>query len=317
MRQTNEHIEDSLPDAKMQYNTAIKRAKVLINAARWDNAKQELFKALSADPGSATAHYYMSVCYYNLNELDKAKNEAKLAISLSPDYANAYLSLANIALKKEKYSEGLKAIKTALELDPARVDLHVTRSALLINSGDLKKGLNAAEEALRLDPNNKTAGSNRTIALTKLGRHNEADIQANAVISGSPDSAMAWYQKGIQLFGSGKLDEAREAVLESLRLKPENKNAEELLFRIMSAQKGFFSLFWKWNLLLWKFPPSIRWIISISLYLFIRGLTNAVKQYPALTPIAAIIICIWFIFCIYTWIARSTFRLAVRKGWIK
>jgi tetratricopeptide (TPR) repeat protein len=312
MKKNNKYTEDIDSDPKIQYNAAIKRAEILINAARWDDAKQELCKVLATDSESVIAHYYMSVCYNNLGELREAKKEARLAISLSPDYANAYLSLANIALKKKRYSEGLKAIKTALELDPINAIFFVTKSALLINSSNPIEGLEAVEKALRLDPTNETARSNRTIALINLGRHDEADAQANTILSDSPDSPLAWYQKGAQLFMSGNLDGARKAALES-----EGRNSERLLLEIMSAQRGFLSLFWRLNLWLPKQPPFWIGMIITVITILMGVCIYMIEEYPTPSPFFLLLPILWLILFIYIAFARQIFKLAICKGWIK
>jgi tetratricopeptide (TPR) repeat protein len=136
-------------------------------------------------------------------------------------------------------------------------------------------------------------------------------------MAASPDSALAWYQRGLQLFAIGNFDEARHAALESLRIDPADHDAEMLLLRVMSTQKGFFSLYWRWIQWLFSFTPNVRGMILIGLFVFMRVIRGLGERNPSLMPLILPVIIIWIFFCLYTWTAAPMFRFAVRKGWIK
>ncbi len=300
-----------------EHDIALERAQMLIEGERWEQALAELQKALVAEPESPLARHLSGICYLYMGEYEKAKHEEKLALELYPDFDDAYWILANIALQQEKYSEGLKAIKVALEMDPSDAEYYVTKASLLLDSNKFQAALDATDEALKLEPENESAGGIRTLALSSLGRHDEAEIQAQNVMKSAPDDPLSWYQKGAQLFAQKRLDESRHALLESLRLDPENAEAEMMLMKVMSAQKGFFALFWRWTLFLLQYPPTTQRVIIIGLFLFTRIIRGIGQSNPKLAPITIPITVIWVLFCIYTWSAESLFKLSVRKGWIK
>lgn len=317
MRRDNEYSEESHAVLNMKYDAAIRKAQVLIGVAKWDSAQVHLRKALMEDPESALAHYYVSFCYFKKKQYGKAEKEAKLALSLSPDYAAAYGLLGWIALMQNKYSDALKATESAIRLNPTEASYYVIKATVHIDSYNIKQALEAAEDALRLDPINEAAGSIRTLALTALNRRAEADEQANAVMSTSPGSSLAWYQKGLQLFSCGKLDEARDAVLESLRLEPEDQETQSLLIKIMSARKGFLSKFWRFYLWWWSMPRFARVIILITVIALLFVQNSIIHRYPATTPFLSPMPFVYMGFFILARNSIYIFNFVIRKGWIK
>ena len=152
------------------YESAMSRARALIDVDNMDAALAELREALTHDPESVYAHYLASVCLGRLGRNAVAKFEAKEAIRLDPDFPYAYWALANVALDEEKYGEGLRAIDTALSMCPTEALILATKSVLLFDSDKPKQALEFAENALEFDPEDETARHVRALALVRLGR---------------------------------------------------------------------------------------------------------------------------------------------------
>ena len=293
------------------------RARALIDVDNMDAALAELREALTHDPESVYAHYLASVCLGRLGRNAVAKFEAKEAIRLDPDFPYAYWALANVALDEEKYGEGLRAIDTALSMCPTEALFLATKSVLLFDSDKPKQALEFAENALEFDPEDETARHVRALALVRLGRQNQAEAEVLENLRENADSSVVWHQRGIQLFAQGRLDEARTAFLESLRIDPENTSAQTGLMKTISAQKGFFSMFWRWTIFLYRFSPSTRYCIIFGLYFVVKVIRIIARRNPFYRPVLLPIIGLWALFCIYTWISQPLLRLAIRKGWIK
>ena len=92
----------------------------------WDfrGAKQEFERAITLNPGYATAHHWYGRYYWWTGDTDKAIAEMMLAQELDPLSPSIYRNLALSYTFAEQYDLALKALNRVLEIDPNHVNLH-------------------------------------------------------------------------------------------------------------------------------------------------------------------------------------------------
>jgi tetratricopeptide (TPR) repeat protein len=157
-----------------------KRAELLANAKRFEEAIQELETAENLDPNDINIFLIRADVNLWQGKHEDAMKDVELGLSISDDpddKCELYLELADIWEDQEKYWEVMEALKNALYADPEN------------------------EEAL-----------NRFWFCTELtGKYEESIEFHEALIELSPYSYLAWYNLGHAFAGVGLLEKSIEA----------------------------------------------------------------------------------------------------------
>lgn len=98
------------------------------------------------------------------------------------------------------------------------------RGVSLVNLGLYAEGLELLEQAVQVDPKLHAAWVNRSLALQKLGRHQEAVTSCDVALRLESSSA-AYHLKALALHLGGRHQEAEKAFRRSLDLNPANVRA--------------------------------------------------------------------------------------------
>lgn len=125
--------------------------------------------------------------------------------------------------------------------------LYAQDTATLINEGNqyyrnqqYDKAETSYRQALNIDPANDKAAFNLASTLARQGKKAEAVTAFGELAGKTKDNnqrAAAWYNKGVLLQQTGKLEEAVEAWKASLRLNPEDQQARENLQKALLELK--------------------------------------------------------------------------------
>jgi tetratricopeptide (TPR) repeat protein len=105
-------------------------------------------KALAADPGLNTAHYYAALVYMDQKKDDEAI--AELEASLKSPYVapELYLTLGSLYTQRKRYRDAEELCRKAIALDPSRTESYLNL-AQLFNAQKLgAKALEALRQAL-------------------------------------------------------------------------------------------------------------------------------------------------------------------------
>jgi cytochrome c-type biogenesis protein CcmH/NrfG len=155
-------------------------------------------------------------------------------------------------------------LEPVLAADPASVDGWNLMARLRLAMDQAQAALEAADRAIQLAPDNPKAMATASRALTLMGRHEDAVTMAYRAVIAEPQNPMwhdrvAWallaadrqfadaeqaartaigldpneahyyFTHGVTLDALGHLDQARQALLTSLRMEPENPVAQHRL----------------------------------------------------------------------------------------
>jgi TolB-like protein/DNA-binding winged helix-turn-helix (wHTH) protein/Tfp pilus assembly protein PilF len=145
--------------------------------------------ALALDGNLAEAH--TSLAYFKfIDERDwpGADREVRRAITLDPGYATAHHWYALYLSAMDRMPEAFNEIQKALELDPLSVVISSNAGAIYYQSGDYERSEKQLRKALELDPNFVPAYGYLGYVYQMQGRYEEAlaEYKKGQQISGDP-----------------------------------------------------------------------------------------------------------------------------------
>jgi adenylate cyclase len=192
-------------------------------------------RAIAIDPGFARAHAYLSYSRYmtvilgwaenSKDELAEGLGDARRAIMSDDKDAAPYFAAGRIYMMQGKHDESIAAINTALELNPNFAHANHALGFVLSLAGDLEPAKDAARKAIELSPRDPalwafTVCHALTFVLT--GENEDALHWANKTVQiGKPTGYWGPAMLAAAHANLGNMDEARTAVEEALKEKPD------------------------------------------------------------------------------------------------
>jgi len=197
-------------------------------------ARRHFEQSIELSPEFAPAHAALAyvLCFDIINGyreisedlIEDAYWRAKKAMSLDERDAMAHVVLGRIQLLRCKHEDAIEELETALRLNPNLADAYHGLGFALTMSGRPEEGLLQFENAIRLSPYDPRASSfheMRAWALIVMGRHVEAAESARIAVRKPNADIWAYSTLGAALGHLGNIDEARSALEELLRRKPD------------------------------------------------------------------------------------------------
>jgi adenylate cyclase len=144
-------------------------------------ARQMFERALKMDPdfaaawaGLANVHVDLFRWGRNPRDLEEAQRASECALKLNPNSAEAHVSVGQALAIKRRYAEAAIAFDRAIKEDPTLFEAYYLYGRLLFESGDSEKSAKLFEKARHVRPDDYQSQCLLGMALTQLGRLDEA-----------------------------------------------------------------------------------------------------------------------------------------------
>jgi TolB-like protein/Flp pilus assembly protein TadD len=212
-------------------------------------SRELALRALELDPGSAEAvrilantQIYAGVNQWTEQLSHDAPTLAALArqvLALSGESWQGQLALGTALTLLGDFGEGIQAMERAMRLNPSSVEAHMMLANALARAGRAEEGLPLLENARRLEPTPSdphNVAFHHQLVCFAAGRYAEAlrwGEQALRLFSGHASSTRLMACTLVEL---GRLDEARAAITELMRLAPDFRIS--ILEQIIPPQPG-------------------------------------------------------------------------------
>jgi tetratricopeptide (TPR) repeat protein len=235
-------------EAEKEYREAIRASpdyivayvnlgNLLTNLGKYEEAEKEYRKAIDINPNYAEAHIALGYTLTNLKRYDEAEKEYRKAIKIKQNYmeAHRHLGYLLVVLGNSRYDEAEKEYRKALQISPNDESTLISLGVLLERLNRDKEAEDCYKEAIGKNPNNVKALTTYGYFLSYRGREEEAIRVFKKVLEVYPDDTKIHNQITYihskfyelsdtyahcarALIRSGKFDEAKNDLLEALRL---------------------------------------------------------------------------------------------------
>lgn len=253
------------------------RAGARLRLERYQDAYDDLRRAVSLKPDDATYRASLGYVLWKLGRLGEAIESERAAVKLDEKSFTAHYQLGRFLMftgggNKQQLNEAVLHLRRALEIDPRQLEVRFdliaayrtlgdtaqasaqlnllqdarpsdprviyVEALLASDRGDLNAALGGFRQALRQDPNLYGAKQDLGLALIKLKKWDEAAAVFAELARQQSDSVDAAYFNALSLFNTGHSDEAEREARRALRLDAGAAPAQTLLGIILAARGG-------------------------------------------------------------------------------
>ncbi len=236
------HLEEAVALNPNYYYSHYNLGLVLAQLQEAAGAKRELQKAIELGATEPEAHFELAKVLRALGETDAAQEQLKLYRQRLKEESDKSVAILKSTQAEEaaKAGDNQKAAALFREACAALPDNSslAYRLALVLNKlGDLAGERAALQQAVQADP--EFAQAHYQLGYVELhdGAPAAAEEQFRLAVKAAPKFVQAWVALAATLGMENRLQDAREAVANALKLEPENAAAQELSKKLAAAQE--------------------------------------------------------------------------------
>ncbi len=230
-----------LPLVKQGTNDAEAHNLYLRGRYAWNKRTPDGFKealryfqdAIGRDSTYALAYTGVADSYLSLFDYDlmsaaeanpKARAAATHALALDPSLPEAHNSLAHLLLHEWDWQGSEAEFKRALELDPAQAGTYHWYALALTSVGKVDEAAGAMERAEQLDPLSPRISADLGMAYYAARHYDKTLDQERKTLRLEPAYATSYWIMGMAYEQKGKFAEATKSLDSALKLQPGNPN---------------------------------------------------------------------------------------------
>jgi tetratricopeptide (TPR) repeat protein len=150
------------------------------------------------------------------------------------------------------------------------------------------------------------------MALTKLGRNEEAGAALGQSLSRDPHNAVTHANQGWTYLHQGDHKKALEHFREALRIDPELDFARAGMVEALKSRHLIYRIMLRYFLWMGRLGRQAQWGIIIGLYVGYEVVLRTARADPKLAPYLYPLVVLYIVFVYLTWTASPLFNLLLR-----
>lgn len=221
-------------DRRARYSLAI----CLMDDSRYRDALAALGPLSNAKDRDPTALELTSTAHEALGDTPQAVAVLRQAVLLDPRNVNLYLDFASLSLTHQSFQVGIDMLDAGLTQVPDAAALYLARGVLYVQLAEYAKAESDFDKAERLDPNRALGSVARGLSQIQQNNLDQALVTVRAQLKVNPKDEFLQYvlaellsRQGAQP-GSPEFQQALNAAVEAVRLKPDFVLARDVLSRL-------------------------------------------------------------------------------------
>lgn len=190
------------------YKNYLDRAKYYTSQGLFDNAFQDIARAVTADSTKAEIFLVKGDLYWKRQQIKEAYNEYARCIELDANNTDCLLNKAGIDIAYRNYDKARDQINSALKINEFLPYAYYLRGRMYKELRDTNMAASSYKTAIEVDPNYYDAYIE--VGLLYAEQKNDlAKEYYNSAIAIKPASIEAWYNKAMFLQETGFKDKKR------------------------------------------------------------------------------------------------------------
>jgi tetratricopeptide (TPR) repeat protein len=290
----------------------LERSTLLLEQSRFDLAEKELRRQLTEDHQDALAHSLLAFCLLKQGRLPEAEREARESVSLAPDEPFSHFHLGQVLDHRERLDQAAAAFQEAIRLDPEEADYPAALASIRVQQRRWDEALAATDQGLQLEPDHDGCINLRALILTQTGKTDEAHSTLDDALARDPDNAFTHANRGWTLLRESRPAPAIEHFREALRLDPSMEYARIGIVEAMKARNPIYRPILRFFLWMGSLQGRSQMWLILGLFFGVRLLRGVAKAQPALAPVIYVVIALYLVFVLLTWVADPLFNLLLR-----
>ncbi len=242
----------------------------LINMQKYDEAAKFFEGYIKSNPNDSDAHYYLGVCYKNLNKIQQSAEHLQKSyelskniekISVAPKYSvdnsteDDYLDMANMYFDSKNYVKALQYADLILNVNPNNTNALLLKTKIYYNQNNAKQAKVYFNKALMLDNSLLQSIWAKNLNIVSLPKYdfdyyntkgleyyysadcNNAITYFNKALELNPKSAVAYNNLALCYMKLNNVEEAKKALNRAKRADA-NFNLTYINLAKLEALKG-------------------------------------------------------------------------------
>jgi len=180
-------VNIALHESPYMVPALVLKARLALFAHRPDVAKSCLITAITADPTSEEAQFFLGLFYYNQNDFKLAISPLQTAQELSP---KSPLPVFYLAMTQEAMGDATQASKLyqqaenlSPEKSPQSAEILVAYGRFLLSLGRTEDGIGKIRRAIEIDPKSREAHYEWAKELDQKGDFKNAALEAELALT--------------------------------------------------------------------------------------------------------------------------------------
>ncbi len=224
LQQNQEKIADGLGEAIAAdpewADPRLERGILRARARRWQEAVEDLTRAIELNPGLAYAYYHRADAYRDgLKELDRAQQDYLKVVELDPESEHGFFAQGMLRWLKEDSQGAIPWFERGLEIDAESGWMWHNLAGCRMVNGDYRKASEDWERAVALLPGEGEPRNKLGWTYERMEHWKKAEECFRKAIALAPELEEAHCGLGSVLIKLGQGDEALRELEEAIRLR--------------------------------------------------------------------------------------------------
>jgi tetratricopeptide (TPR) repeat protein len=220
--------------------------------------------------------------------------------------------MGSVLLERREGPRALAHLREALRLDPEDADYYAALANFNLTTKDWQDAAELAEQGLAIDPEHIACANIRAMALTNLGRRDDAGATTAAALSRDPNDATSHANMGWTQLHAGEPRRALEHFREALRLEPGSEWARQGIVEAFKARNILYRVMLAYFLWMSRLKNRAQWAVIVGLFLGHQVLVDLKRAHPDWGVVIGPLIVAYLVFVLLSWLASPLFNLVLR-----
>jgi tetratricopeptide (TPR) repeat protein len=216
---------DAAPERDITPEQFMRRAEMLADLGRYDEAADELGFAVALDPDNAAAPTLLARVYLAAGRPTEALAAADTAVAAAPSDLDALGARAMALIDLRRYAEAADLADDILRLAPEDADALCVGAAVLAESRNGQRALDAAWRAVELAPDEPRTHLVLGLVAARLELFQLAEKAYREALELDPDLVEARHNIGVIRLEQRRYSEALEELAEAAAMRPAEPRA--------------------------------------------------------------------------------------------